>query len=88
MSYASDDISQNMTVITVPLDFNSQHRDMVKECAKASGFHVAQVISEPAAATLAYELMNDNNPTPKNCLIYRCGGASLTLTVVQVNGNM
>lgn len=41
-------------VLSVPLDFTTAQRKTVWKAAEKAGFNVLQVISEPAAALLAY----------------------------------
>ena len=47
-----------------------------------------QVISEPAAACLAYNLGQLDPLETFKCLVYRCGGQSLTVSVVQITSGM
>ena len=55
----------------------------------STGFNVTQVISEVAAATLAYDISQENQDLPEQkCLIFQCGGATLTCSVVSVSGGM
>ena len=54
----------------------------------ATGFNVTQVISEVAAATLAYDISQENQDSQEKCLIFQCGGATLTCSVVSVSGGM
>merc|ERR1712241_655445 len=84
----SDDVTQANTVITVPLDFSKKQREIVKKCAISAGFNVTQVISEVAAATLAYDVSQESHDLTEKCLVYQCGGASLTCSVVSVSGGM
>lgn len=43
-------------VVSVPLSFTSEERQLVWRSAEKAGFHILQVISEPAASLLAYGL--------------------------------
>jgi len=89
VGFASEDVAQNTTVITVPMDFTKKQREAVKKCAISAGFNVTQVISEVAAATLAYDISQENQDSPEQkCLIFQCGGATLTCSVVSVSGGM
>lgn len=88
LSHASAEVDEKNTVVTVPLDFDANRRRLVAECAESAGFHVVQVISEPAAACLAYSLGQLDHNECYRCLVYRCGGASLTVSVVLVNAGM
>ena len=75
------------TVLTVPLEFNQEQRNIISACAEKAGFNVVQIISEPAAAVLAYNLgqVEPANQAPFHCLVYRSGGASTSCTVVHVS---
>ena len=76
------------TVITVPLSFTPDQRKQVKNYATLGGLHVTQVISEPAAALLAYGISQNDQTESNTCLVFKCGGASLTATVMQTSGGM
>jgi molecular chaperone DnaK (HSP70) len=56
--------------------------------AEEAGFEVLQVISEPSAAVLAYGVGLSNLYEEHHCLVYRLGGETLDVTVVQVNAGM
>ena len=87
LTYSSEnDFSK--TVITVPLTFTSEQRKVVKNYATLGGFHVTQVISEPAAALLAYGISQNDQTESNLCLVFKCGGSSLTATVMQTSGGM
>ena len=43
-------MDQCACVVTVPLDYSQEQRNVIMNCAIKAGFKVAQVISEPAAA--------------------------------------
>ncbi len=49
---------------------------------------MAQVVSEPAAACLAYSLGQIDQSESLTCLVYRCGGKSLTASIVDINAGM
>jgi len=87
-SHATDNVEAKNTVLTVPFGYTSAQRDAVARCAEAAGFHVVQVISQPAAACLAYSLGQLDNTECLKCVVYRCGGNTLTVGVVVVNGGM
>lgn len=68
----------------MPLEFTKKQRELVKKCAISAGFHVSQVISEPSAAILAYDLLQHDVVQAEHCLIFRCGGTSLTCSIVLI----
>ena len=75
-------------MVTVPYGYTLQERQAVAKCAEAAGFHVVQIISQPSAACLAYGLGQIDNTECFKCVVYQCGGHSLTVSVAQVNGGM
>ena len=85
LTQADDD--ELKAVLTVPLNFTQEQRELVNACAEKAGFHTVQLISEPAAAVLAYNLgqVEPAAQKPFKCLVYRSGGASTSATVVGVN---
>lgn len=87
-SHATDNVDAKNTVLTVPFGYDSAQREAVSKAAEAAGFHVVQVVSKPAAACMAYSLGQLDNTECQKCVVYRCGGHTLTVAVVQVNGGM
>uniref|UniRef100_A0A4W3H4V7 Heat shock protein 14 n=1 Tax=Callorhinchus milii TaxID=7868 RepID=A0A4W3H4V7_CALMI len=97
----------NDVVITVPLDFGKNQKNVLRQAAQAAGFNVLRLVHEPAAALLAFGV-GQESPTGKrsifsysfsyvtNCilclhshvLVYKLGGSSLSVTVVEVNSGM
>ena len=81
-------MEQKNTVLTVPYHFSKKQRGVISKCAELAGFHVVQVINEPSAACLAYSLGQLDQTESLKAVIYRCGGSSLSASVVLVNGGM
>ncbi|XP_039647922.1 heat shock 70 kDa protein 14 [Perca fluviatilis] len=75
-------------VITVPFEFAQAQKRALREAAEAAGFHVLRLIHEPAAALLAYNIGQDCPSGKSHVLVYKLGGTSLSVTVLQVNGGM
>uniref|UniRef100_A0AAQ6A0A4 Heat shock 70 kDa protein 14 n=1 Tax=Amphiprion ocellaris TaxID=80972 RepID=A0AAQ6A0A4_AMPOC len=75
-------------VITVPFEFELNQKRALREAAEAAGFHVLRLIHEPAAALLAYNIGQDVSSGKSHVLVYKLGGTSLSVTVLQVNGGM
>ncbi|XP_044172882.1 heat shock 70 kDa protein 14-like [Acropora millepora] len=75
-------------VITVPFHFNDKQRTATREAAEDAGFNVLRVISQPAAAALAYEIGQNDRTIRRTVLVYRLGGTSCDVTVIAVNGGM
>lgn len=87
-SHATTQVEEKNTVLTVPYNFTSKQRNIMLKCAEHAGFHVVQVISEPASACMAYSIGQLDQTECLKCLIYRCGGSTLTASVAFVNGGM
>ncbi|XP_040004525.1 heat shock 70 kDa protein 14 [Xiphias gladius] len=75
-------------VITVPFEFAHAQKRALREAAEAAGFHVLRLIHEPAAALLAYNIGQECSSGKSHVLVYKLGGTSLSVTVLQVNGGM
>nr|WHV00579.1 Hsp70-14 [Daphnia magna] len=85
----SNAVDESMkAVVSVPLSFTSEQRQAVWKAAEKARFNILQVISEPAAALLAYGIGQANKHETLCCLVYRCGGATLDVSVVNVRGGM
>jgi len=80
------DISESNCVITVPMSFNDEHRSLLKKTAADVGFKVVQVINEPVAACLAYGIGQIDPCERFNCLVYRVGGISMSISLIHVAG--
>ncbi|CAB4057896.1 unnamed protein product [Lepeophtheirus salmonis] len=70
-------------VITVPTSMSLEKRLLVSNCAKKAGFNLLQMISEPAAACLAYNLGQSDNNQQDIVLVYRVGGIGTEATLVR-----
>lgn len=74
-------------VLAAPLHWSNASRERLVKCAELAGFDVLQVISEPAAALLAYNI--DDLLEDINVLVYRLGGSTCDASIVKVsNGFM
>lgn len=69
-------------VLAAPLNWTSASRERLIKCAELAGFDVLQVISEPAAALLAYNIEDSQDDV--NVLVYRLGGSTCAASVVKV----
>ncbi|KAM6437228.1 heat shock 70 kDa protein 14 [Liasis olivaceus] len=78
----------NDTVITVPFDFGEKQKNALGEAAKAAGLNVLRLIHEPSAALLAYGIGQDSPSGKSNVLVYKLGGTSLSITVIEVNSGL
>ncbi|GAB6021402.1 hypothetical protein CHUAL_004010 [Chamberlinius hualienensis] len=80
---------ENYAVLSVPVGFSENQKQLIKDVATLSGFKVLQVISEPSSALLAYQIdckeMENSN---KIAVVYRAGGSSVDVTVCAIkNGH-
>ncbi|KAF7246626.1 Heat shock 70 kDa protein 14 [Varanus komodoensis] len=78
----------NDTVITVPFDFGEYQKNALGEAAVAAGLNVLRLIHEPSAALLAYGIGQDSPSGKSNVLVYKLGGTSLSITVIEVNSGL
>ncbi|KAK2515290.1 Hspa14 [Columba livia] len=78
----------NDVVITVPFDFGENQKNALGEAAAAAGFNVLRLIHEPSAALLAYGIGQDSPTGKSNVLVYKLGGTSLSITVIEVNSGI
>nr|XP_056702858.1 heat shock 70 kDa protein 14 [Euleptes europaea] len=78
----------NDTVITVPFDFGEKQKNVLGQAAVAAGLNVLRLIHEPSAALLAYGIGQDSPNGKSNVLVYKLGGTSLSITVIEVNSGL
>ncbi|GAB1285928.1 Heat shock 70 kDa protein 14 [Apodemus speciosus] len=78
----------NDVVVTVPFDFGEKQKSALGEAAGAAGFNVLRLIHEPSAALLAYGIGQDRPTGKSNVLVFKLGGTSLSLSVMEVNSGM
>lgn len=75
-------------VLAVPKWFSEEQRIALCEASEKIGFNVLRIISEPAAALLAYGVGQEDPTLHCNVLVYRLGGCSMDASIVQVNSGM
>jgi len=86
LSHSSSDSPDDLrTVLTVPAAFTPDQRAAVAKSADAAGFNVVQVISEPAAACLAYGLGQSDPEDRFYVVVLRIGGRGMDASLVLVN---
>ncbi|NWI72401.1 HSP7E protein, partial [Dryoscopus gambensis] len=78
----------NDVVVTVPFDFGENQKNALGEAAAAAGFNVMRLIHEPSAALLAYGIGQDSPTGKSHVLVYKLGGTSLSITVIEVNSGI
>ncbi|MBR8833947.1 MAG: Hsp70 family protein [Stigonema ocellatum SAG 48.90 = DSM 106950] len=72
-------------VITVPAYFTDAQRQATKTAGEIAGFEVLQIINEPTAAALAYDLRSDDT---ERVLVYDLGGGTFDVSVVEITGEV
>ncbi|KAM5172938.1 heat shock 70 kDa protein 14 [Mantella aurantiaca] len=78
----------NDVVITVPFDFGSSQKKSLGDAAAAAGFNILRMVHEPSAALLAYGIGQDSPTGKSNVLVYKLGGTSLSVTMIEVNSGI
>lgn len=80
MQIALDSIS---VVLSVPVWSTPTMREQIREVAEDAGFDVLHMICEPTAVAVAYNL--DDLQTHEHYIVYRAGGLSSDITVLENN---
>ncbi len=70
-------------VITVPAYFTDAQRQATKTAGEIAGFEVLQIINEPTAAALAYDVRSEET---ERLLVYDLGGGTFDVSVVEITG--
>lgn len=70
-------------VLAVPVHYSASSRRNVISAATEAGFNVLQIITEPTAALLAYEI-GFNLEERSTVLVYRLGGLTTDVTLFRV----
>jgi molecular chaperone DnaK len=71
-------------VITVPAWFQENQRQATLAAGKAAGLDVVQIINEPTAAALAYDLKEVSSGDEEHWLVYDLGGGTFDVSVLTV----
>ncbi|NJO42226.1 MAG: Hsp70 family protein [Cyanobacteria bacterium CRU_2_1] len=72
-------------VITVPAYFTDAQRQATKTAGEIAGFEVLQIINEPTAAAIAYDLRSEET---ERVLVYDLGGGTFDVSVVEITGEV
>lgn len=75
-------------VLAVPLDFSDEQILALREAAENVGCNVLRVISEPAAALLAYDISQNDANVESTCLVFRLGASSMDSAIMQSRSGM
>ncbi|KAK3612027.1 hypothetical protein CHS0354_021703 [Potamilus streckersoni] len=76
------------SVLTVPLSFNTEQKEAVRQAATKAGFKVLRLISEPSAAVLASDLGQKDISEQSIALVFRLGGLSSDASLVQIQSGL
>ena len=80
------EINIENAVITVPVDFDSIQKDLIKKSAEKSGFKNIRLLNEPTAAAFAYGIIQNVNER-KKILVIDIGHGTYDITLLKMNGN-
>ncbi|CAB3360560.1 Hypothetical predicted protein [Cloeon dipterum] len=85
---AERSVKAHKAVLTVPLNTPTALLERTRSAAEAAGFEVLQMISEPCAAVLAYQVGIQDPSQNCLCLVFRSGGVSSDATIVSAAGGV
>ncbi|HIN33282.1 MAG TPA: molecular chaperone DnaK [Nitrospirales bacterium] len=68
-------------VITVPAYFNDAQRQATKDAGRIAGLHVARIVNEPTAASLAYGLQQKQQGL---IAVYDLGGGTFDISILKL----
>ncbi len=78
-SFLGEKVTQ--AVITVPAYFNDAQRQATKDAGKIAGLHVARIVNEPTAASLAYGLQENKDGL---IAVYDLGGGTFDISILKL----
>ncbi|MBE9181530.1 Hsp70 family protein [Oculatella sp. LEGE 06141] len=78
-----EDVTQ--AVITVPAYFTDAQRQATKTAGEIAGLEVLQIINEPTAAALTYDVRSEET---EQVLVYDLGGGTFDVSVVEITGDV
>ncbi len=73
-------------VITVPAYFGLLEREATRKAGQIAGLNVLDVLAEPVAAALNYQVLGEE-PGVRHIFIYDLGGGTFDTTVIRIDGN-
>ncbi|MFI1195448.1 Hsp70 family protein [Micromonospora sp. NPDC020750] len=74
----------HQVVITVPAYFGLLERDATRNAGRIAGLDVVEVVPEPVAAALQYDLGGE---TTRTVLVYDLGGGTFDTTVIRIDAD-
>jgi molecular chaperone DnaK len=81
----TDEVVEDV-VITVPAYFGVLEREATRKAGQIAGLNVLDVLAEPVAAALDYQVLGDSAAT-RHILVYDLGGGTFDTTVIRIDGN-
>lgn len=80
-AYLKEEVTR--AVITVPAYFTDAQRQATKLAGEIAGLEVLQIINEPTAAALTYDVRSEET---ERVLVYDLGGGTFDVSVVEITG--
>ncbi|MFM7450067.1 MAG: Hsp70 family protein [Leptolyngbyaceae cyanobacterium] len=77
--------SVTQAVITVPAYFTDAQRQATKTAGEIAGLEVLQIINEPTAAALTYDVRSEET---ERVLVYDLGGGTFDVSVVEITAEV
>ena len=76
-------------VITVPAYFGLLEREATRRAGEIAGLNVLDVLAEPVAAALNYQVLDqgEGQPGRRHIFIYDLGGGTFDTTVIRIDGD-
>ena len=74
-------------VITVPAYFGLLEREATRKAGQIAGLNVLDVLAEPVAAALNYQVLDQDQAGVRHIFIYDLGGGTFDTTVIRIDGN-
>jgi molecular chaperone DnaK (HSP70) len=75
-------------VVTVPAGYNEIQRQELKDAAQIAGLNVLRVLSEPIAASLAFNLHNFICGGSMNAVVFDLGASTLDVTLLSIDSDV
>ncbi len=74
-------------VITVPAYFGVAEREATRRAGQLAGLTVLDVLAEPVAAAMHYQVVTKKVTGPRHVLVYDLGGGTFDTTVIRLDGD-
>ncbi len=90
MQSASDYMGKKVTsaVVTVPTNFGEKQRDALTKAAQAADLEILQLVNEPIASVLAYDVRPEAEAEDKIVVVADLGGTRSDVAVVASRGGL